>query len=77
MALKTLMECVRTKTFSRFGFQQMQVDVSYLNLYLWRFVSDEELVVFMLDEVMISAVHRCPDPVPMEQSVVEVICDRN
>ena len=77
MALKTLMECVRMKTFSRFGFQQMQVDVSYLNLYLWRFVSDENLVVFMLDEVMISAVHRCPDPVPMEQSVVEVICDRN
>ena len=43
MALKTLMECVRMKTFSRFGFQQMQVDVHYLNLYLWRFVSDENL----------------------------------
>jgi len=39
MALKTLMECVRMKTFSRFGFQQMQVDVHYLNLYLWRFES--------------------------------------
>merc|ERR1712223_1170236 len=77
MALKTLMECVRMKTFSRFGFQQMQVDAHYLNLYLWRFVSDENLVMFMLDEVMTSAVHRCPDPIPMEQSVVEVICDRN
>jgi len=77
MALKTLMECVRMKTFSRFGFQQMQVDVHYLNLYLWRFVSDENLVRFMLDEVMTSAVHRCPDPQPMEQSVVELISDRN
>ena len=77
IALKTFMECVRTKTFSRFGFQQMQVDVHYLNLYLWRFVSDENLVMFMLDEVMTSAVHRCPDPIPMEQSVVEMICDRN
>ena len=77
MALKTLLECVRLKTFSRFGFQQMQVDVHYLNLYMWRFVADENLVMFMLDEVMTSAVHRCPDPQPMEQPVVEVICDRN
>ena len=77
MALKTLLECVRMKTFSKFGFQQMQVDVYYLNLYLWRFVADENLVMFMLDEVMTSAVHRCPDPSPMEQSVVDVICDRN
>ena len=77
IALKTLLECVRLKTFSRFGFQQMQVDVHYLNLYMWRFVSDENLVMFMLDEVMTSVVHRCPDPTPMEQSVVDVICDRN
>ena len=77
IALKTLLECVRMKTFSRFGFQQMQVDVHYLNLFMWRFVSDENLVMFMLDEVMTSAVHRCPDPLPMEQSVVEVICDKS
>ena len=78
-SLKTLLECVRMKTFSRFGFQQMQVDVHYLSLYLWRFVSDENLVTFMLDEIMSSAVHRCYDTdiVPMEQSVVELICDRN
>ena len=77
IALKTLLECVRVKTFSRFGFQQMQVDVHYLSLYLWRFVSDENLVTFLLDEVMISAVQRSPDPIPMDQSVVDVICDRN
>ena len=79
IALKTLLESTRLQTFSRFGFQQMQVDVHYLSLYLWRFVSDENLVTFMLDEVMSSAVHRCSDTeiVPMEQSVVELICDRN
>ncbi len=44
IALKTLLECVRTRTFSRYGFQQIQVDVHYLQLYLWRFVSDENLV---------------------------------
>jgi hypothetical protein len=41
-----LLECVRLRTFSRFGFQQMQVDTNYLNLFLWRFVSDENLVIF-------------------------------
>jgi hypothetical protein len=34
-------------------------------------------VTFLLDEVMTSTVHRCADPVPMEASVVEVICDRS
>ena len=76
ISLKTLLECVRLRTFSRFGFQQMQVDAHYLYLYLWRFVSDENLVTFLLDEIMTSAVHRCIDPSPMEPSVVEVICDR-
>ena len=54
----------------------MQVDAHYLQLYLWRFVSDENLVIFLLDEIMTSSVHRCTDPIPMEASVVEVICDR-
>ena len=76
IALKTLLECVRLRTFSRFGLQQMQVDAHYLHLYLWRFVADENLVAFLLDEIMASAVHRCADPVPMENSVVDVICDR-
>merc|ERR1712203_1021810 len=40
IALKTLLECVRLRTFSKYGFQQIQVDCHYLNLYLWRFVSD-------------------------------------
>ena len=47
IALKTLLECVRLRTFSRFGFQQMQVDTHYLSLFLWRFVSDEHLVIFL------------------------------
>ena len=76
IALKTLLECVRLRTFSRYGFQQIQVDCFYLHLYLWRFVSDENLVTFLLDEVMTSVVHRCFDPVPMENSVVDMICDR-
>lgn len=77
IALKTLLECVRLRTFSKYGLQQIQVDTHYLQLYLWRFVSDENLVHFMLDEVVNSTIHRCLDPELMEPSVIEIICERN
>lgn len=88
------MECVRLKTFSKYGLQQIQVDTHYLQLYLWRFVADEKynrficfiivelirlfcsLVHFLLDEILGSAVHRCLEPVLMEPSVVDIICER-
>lgn len=76
IGLKTFLECVRLKTFSRYGLQQVQVDTHYLQLYLWRFVSDENLVHVLLDEIMGSAIHRCFEPMLMEPSVVEVICER-
>ncbi|KAM9302421.1 vacuolar protein sorting-associated protein 51 homolog [Gastrophryne carolinensis] len=76
ISLKTFLECVRLRTFGRYGLQQIQVDCHYLQMYLWRFVSDENLVHCLLDEVVCSAAHRCLDPAPMEQSVIEVICER-
>ncbi|XP_039625268.1 vacuolar protein sorting-associated protein 51 homolog [Polypterus senegalus] len=76
ISLKTFLECVRLRTFGRYGLQQIQVDCYYLQLYLWRFVSDENLVHFLLDEIVGSSAHRCLDPSPMEQSVIEVICER-
>ncbi|XP_036618447.1 vacuolar protein sorting-associated protein 51 homolog [Trichosurus vulpecula] len=76
ISLKTLLECVRLHTFGRNGLQQVQVDCHFFQLYLWRFVADEELVHLLLDEVVASAALRCLDPVPMEPSVVEVICER-
>ncbi|XP_069501046.1 vacuolar protein sorting-associated protein 51 homolog isoform X2 [Ambystoma mexicanum] len=76
ISLKTFLECVRLRTFGRYGLQQIQVDCYYLQLYLWRFVSDENLVHFLLDEIVASTAHRCLDLVPMEQSVIEVICER-
>ena len=42
MALKTFLESVRLRTFGKFGLQQIQVDIHYLEMYLWRFVSDEQ-----------------------------------
>ncbi|XP_051900859.1 vacuolar protein sorting-associated protein 51 homolog [Pristis pectinata] len=76
ISLKTFLECVRLRTFGRYGLQQIQVDCQYLQLYLWRFASDENLVHFLLDEIVGSTAHRCLDPVTMEQSVIEVICER-
>uniref|UniRef100_T1J0Z4 Vacuolar protein sorting-associated protein 51 homolog n=1 Tax=Strigamia maritima TaxID=126957 RepID=T1J0Z4_STRMM len=72
ISLKTFLECVRLRTFGRYGLQQIQVDTHYLQLYLWRFVSDETLVHVLLDEILGSTVHRCldPDPVLMESSVI-------
>jgi len=79
LGLKTLLECVRLKTFARYGLQQMQVDCHYLQLYLWRFVDDEAIVHHLLDEVLSSALHRSLEqpPILMEHSVVEMICDKN
>ncbi|KAF0293720.1 Vacuolar protein sorting-associated protein 51 [Amphibalanus amphitrite] len=76
IALKTLLECVRLKTFSKFGLQQIQVDVYYLQVNLWRFIADEKLLHGLLDEVLGSAIHRCLQPALMEFSVVEALCDR-
>lgn len=76
ISLKTFLECVRLRTFGRYGLQQIQVDTYYLQLYLWRFVSDENLVQVLLDEIVGSTVHRCLDPVMMEPSVIELICER-
>ncbi|XP_060593250.1 vacuolar protein sorting-associated protein 51 homolog [Ruditapes philippinarum] len=76
ISLKTFMECVRLRIFGRYGLQQIQVDTYYLQLYLWRFVSDENLVQVLLDEIVCSTVHRCLDPVMMEPSVIELICER-
>ncbi|XP_074608971.1 vacuolar protein sorting-associated protein 51 homolog isoform X2 [Acropora palmata] len=76
IGLKTLLECVRLRTFGKYGLQQIQVDTHYLQMYLWRFVSDENLVHFMLEEVVNSTVNRCISTELMEPSVIEVICER-
>ncbi|XP_027203843.2 vacuolar protein sorting 51 [Dermatophagoides pteronyssinus] len=75
IGLKTLIECVRLCTFSRYGFQQIQVDSYYLQTRLWRFASDEKIIMNLIDDVIISSKKRCLDPVGMERSVIENICE--
>lgn len=76
IGLKTFLECARLRTYSKYGLQQMQVDIHYLQLYLWRFVQDENLVHVLLDEILSSVVNRCVEPQLMEPSVVDIICER-
>ncbi|KAI7693138.1 hypothetical protein SSS_05087 [Sarcoptes scabiei] len=75
ISLKTLIECVRLCTFSRYGFQQIQVDSYYLQTKLWRFISDEKIILNLIDEVISSSKKRCLDPIGMERSVIENIYD--
>lgn len=76
LSLKTFLECVRLRTFSKFGLQQIQVDTHYLQMNLWRFVADENIMHYLLDEILGSAVHRCFEPNLMEPTAVGIICDQ-
>ncbi len=53
----------------------MQVDCHYLQVYLWKFVSDEQLVRMLLEQVMASTIERCVDHTLMEQSVSESVLE--
>ncbi|KAG0336451.1 Vacuolar protein sorting-associated protein 51 [Podila humilis] len=72
--LKGWAESVRLRTFSRCGFQQVQVDAEFGKVWLWRFATaDERLMYSLLEETQQTAYRRCIDPVPLESGVVEAI----
>ena len=71
--LKTLCEITRLRTFGKSGFQQLQVDVEYARVHLWRYLNDDKLVNTMLDGVIADATGRSFEPMGMEASVVEKI----
>lgn len=57
--LRTMVECVRLQTFNKNGLQQIQIDAKYLQHELTRFVSDENVIFALLDEVVTSSEIRC------------------
>lgn len=75
IVLKTFIECVRLCSFSRYGFQQIQIDATYLQNQMWRFVTDENLIINLTQEIMLSACQRSFDPVEMESALVDRICE--
>lgn len=77
ICLKTFLEIIRICTFSKNGLQQIQVDSFYLQMFCWKFVSDEKIVYNLLDEVISCSITRTLDPEPllMDISNVEKICE--
>uniref|UniRef100_A0A5S6Q0P3 Vacuolar protein sorting-associated protein 51 homolog n=1 Tax=Trichuris muris TaxID=70415 RepID=A0A5S6Q0P3_TRIMR len=67
---------ISVTTEYKYGLQQLQIDCHYLQLFVWRFVSDESLILNLLDEVVSSAVQRCVDPQLMEPTLVSLVCER-
>jgi len=78
IAFKALYEYMREETFAKFGLQQIQVDCAFLAEVVRDFVEAEDAGVLdsLLDVVVTSATQRCcDDPVLMDASVVEALCD--
>ncbi|KAF9361871.1 Vacuolar protein sorting-associated protein 51 [Mortierella sp. NVP85] len=70
--LKAWAESVRTKTFGKGGFQQIQVDAEFAKVWLWRFATaDERLMHSLLEETQQTAFRRCIDPTPLDLHTVE------
>ncbi|KAF8926102.1 hypothetical protein EDD21DRAFT_235715 [Dissophora ornata] len=72
--LKAWAESVRMKTFSKGGFQQVQIDAEFAKVWLWRFATaDERLMHSLLEETQHTAYRRCFDPAPLDMNTVETI----
>jgi hypothetical protein len=76
ICLKSLQECVRLRTFSRNGYQQIQVDLYYVAHCLRPLAAkDEQLFNRLLDDILSSAGERCVEAQPaMELGIIESIC---
>ncbi|VDM94883.1 unnamed protein product [Thelazia callipaeda] len=73
IVLKSFLETVRLQTFSKFGLQQIQVDCYFLQLNLWRSLSDEQAAFSLIDEIVSSAVCRSVDAKLLESSSLEAL----
>ncbi|XP_047159321.1 vacuolar protein sorting-associated protein 51 homolog [Vigna umbellata] len=71
LCLKSLQEYARLQTFNRSGFQQIQLDIQFLRTPLKEIVEDEAAMDFLLDEVIVAAVERCLDPIPLELPILD------
>eukprot|EP00158_Paraphelidium_tribonemae_P008808 Partr_v1_DN28689_c4_g1_i2_m50510 putative vacuolar protein sorting 51 homolog (S. cerevisiae) len=75
--LKAFGELARQRVFCTEGLQQIQVDCECLRTELWKYASDEKVMMSMIDDILQNASRRCIDPVFMEQPVVAMILDKS
>ena len=76
-ALKSFVECVRNvRRFNRCGYQQTQVDATYLDRRVRRFVSiewDVAGVAGLIGAMVSAAGERSEDPTPLDPFIVDRI----
>jgi len=76
IGLKTLSECIRLRTFGRNGYQQLQVDLHYLQLSLPKVLGSHQLQLdTLIEECEKSCQERCFDPVPIEPFIITKLCE--
>ena len=78
VALASLVECARGRTFGRAGFHQMTVDLAYLRPRVRRFAGtgdDAKIADALLEEAANAAADRSLDPTPLDPAIVARILD--
>lgn len=78
VALASLVECVRGRTFGRAGFHQMTVDLAYLRPRVRRFAGGGDhakIADALLEEAANAAADRSLDPTPLDPAIVARILD--
>ncbi|XP_055935645.1 vacuolar protein sorting-associated protein 51 homolog [Argiope bruennichi] len=74
MTLKSLLEYARQRTFSRFGLQQVQVDVQCLRLHVSQYLKNELDIETLFDDIISNCYSRAIDPEFMNPYVVSSLC---
>jgi hypothetical protein len=69
-AVKTLLEYVRSSTFSSSGFNQMQIDSYFIYQSVFDKVTDVNLFNALIEEVLSSAADRTFEPIPLKLAVL-------
>uniref|UniRef100_A0A7S3LP82 Vacuolar protein sorting-associated protein 51 homolog n=1 Tax=Aplanochytrium stocchinoi TaxID=215587 RepID=A0A7S3LP82_9STRA len=72
--LKNMIECIRVLTLSRYGFQQIQVDVCCIRSIASILVDDASIPSTLVDQTLQTAKERCTDVETLPTSEIEFIC---
>eukprot|EP01133_Synstelium_polycarpum_P006098 gene6098-7063_t len=75
IALKSYIECLRTKTFGTNGYHQIQVDLCFLKLYTTDLFGADRDIDTLFQKAETTIRDRCVDPMKLEETIIAKICD--
>jgi len=67
--VKAFLEYVRLKTFGRNGYQQMQVDIFFLQTAMQTYAKSSDSIITSLSDVLVNVGERCLEPLQLEHDV--------